>query len=396
MKNLKIFISLLAGLLLAACADDAKLMITASPGAPVLSAPSMKTTAYNKDSAAYVLSMDSTGLAEIFKGTAANYGVNTTVTYNLQIDKAGNNFANAQTITNSTSDSLPVTVVQLYNLITSPTGLNATVGVKSSFDVRIMTTIGSTNNPSHPLYSNVQTIKINPLRSLKPYTLVTPNPWYIIGLADGKWSYSAAGIGVSMIPLSVVSGNAYSSAGDGTFTYTGYFQAANGFKIVSGKASDMGTWTNQWGSSDGKLTPVYMSGSSSNFTVPSDGYYTITLNSVSNTLTFATATAPTKSFASMGMIGEFNGWGTDVAMAASLKTNNHVWYATYTFTSDFTPPVGNGGMKFRANGAWTDNWGAGTFPAGIGSNGGTNIPFLKGTYIAVLNDIDGSYFFLKQ
>jgi hypothetical protein len=231
MKNLKIFISLLAGLLLAACADDAKLMISASPGAPVLSAPSMKTTAYKADSSAYVLSMDSAGMAETFTGTAANYGVKTLVTYNLQIDKTGNNFANAQIITNSTSDTLPVTVVQLYNIITNPTGLNAPIGVKTSFDVRVMTTIGTNTNNSHSLFSNVKTIKINPLRSLKPFTLVSPNLWYIIGLGDGNWSYSAAGIGASMFPLSVVTGNAYSSTGDGTFTYKGYFQASKGFKI---------------------------------------------------------------------------------------------------------------------------------------------------------------------
>jgi len=98
----------------------------------------------------------------------------------------------------------------------------------------------------------------------------------------------------------------------------------------------------------------------------------------------------------MGMIGEFNSWATDVAMSPSLTKNNHVWYLTYTFTSDFTPPVGSGGLKFRANGGWGDNWGGGTFPAGIGTNGGTNIPFLKGTYIAVLNDIDGTFMFIKK
>ncbi len=204
MKNIKIFIPLLAGLLLAACADDTKLMVSANPTAPVLSTPSMTTTAYKADSTAYVLSLDSTGVAETFIGTKADYGVSTTVTYSLQIDKTGNNFANAQTITSSTKDSLPVTVAQLYNLITDTTGLNATIGIKTSFDVRIMATIGTNSANSHALYSNTQMIKINPLASLKPYTSVTPNLWYIIGLGDGNWTYSTAGIGVSMFPLSVI------------------------------------------------------------------------------------------------------------------------------------------------------------------------------------------------
>jgi len=385
MKNLKIFISLFAGLLLAACADDAKLMITANPAAPVLNSLSMNTTAYNKDTAAYILSMDSTGLAETFTGTAANYAVKTLVTYSLQIDKSGNNFANAQILTNASSDTLAVTVLQMYNLITNATGLNAPIGVKTSFDVRIMATIGAS---LQPLYSNVKTIKIKPLASLKPYSLVTPVPYYIVGLGDGAWNNSAAGIGKSMIPLSVVSGNVYSSAGAGIFTFTGYFLKANGFKLIR----DIGSWTESWGMTGS----AYVHNGGDNITVSADGYYTITLNSIANTLKIVSATAPTKSYASMGMIGEFNSWSTDVAMSAFLTTNNHVWYTTYTFIADFTPPVGNGGMKFRANAGWTDNWGGGTFPAGIGTNGGTNIPFLKGKFVAIFNDIDGSFFFIKQ
>jgi hypothetical protein len=386
MKNLKIFISLLAGLLLAACADDAKLMISASPGAPVLSAPSMKTTAYKADSSAYVLSMDSAGMAETFTGTAANYGVKTLVTYNLQIDKTGNNFANAQIITNSTSDTLPVTVVQLYNIITNPTGLNAPIGVKTSFDVRVMTTIGTNTNNSHSLFSNVKTIKINPLRSLKPFTLVSPNLWYIIGLGDGNWSYSAAGIGASMFPLSVVTGNAYSSTGDGTFTYKGYFQASKGFKIVSGKASDMGSWAVQWGSSDGKLTPVFENGSSQNFSVPSDGYYLITLNSIANTLSIVPTTAPASTYALMAMSGDFNGWSATANPCSAFGI--HEWYATVTITAA-------GGIKFNNNN-WANSWGDVTFPIGFGTNNGPNIPIIAGTYTALFNDIDDCYYFIKH
>ena len=386
MKNLKIFITLFLGLLLAACADDAKLMITANPAAPVLNSPGLKTTAYKADSAAYILSMDSTGLAETFTGTPAKYGVNTMVTYSLQIDKTGNNFANAQILTNSTSDTLAVTVIQLYTLLTNPTGINAPVGVKSSFDIRIMATIGANLKT---LYSNTKTIKVNPLPSLKPYTLVTPNLWYIIGLGDGNWTYSAAGVGASMFPLSLVTGKAYSSAGDGTFTYTGYFQSTKGFKIVSGKASDMGSWAVQWGSSDGKLAPVFKSSSSSNFTVPSDGYYLITLNSISNTLTIVPTTAPTSTYAVMAMSGDFNGWSATLNPCTAFgATNNHQWFATVTIT-------GAGGIKFNNNN-WANSWGDTTFPNGFGTNNGPNIPITAGTYTALFNDVNNSYIFVKH
>ncbi|MBE0650175.1 MAG: SusE domain-containing protein [Bacteroidales bacterium] len=397
MKKIKIFLPLLAIALLAACSNDPKMMISPNPVAPVLSEPSHATAAYNADSAAYVLNLDSTGVAETFIGTPANYGQPTTVTYSLQIDNSGDNFANAQTIATSTKDTISVTIPQLYLAVTGDV-LNAPLGVQSSFDVRVMTTIGSNLITT---YSNTVTIKINPLPALKSYDLVSKiNMWYIIGLADGNWNYSAAGIGSSMIPLSLVTGKAYNNAGDGTFTYTGYFQASRGFKIVSGAASDMGTWSNQWGSSDGGLTPVYKDGGSKNFTVPSDGYYTITLNSIKNSLSIVpAASAPSNSYTSMGLIGEFNSWATDVNLTpcdASLGTNNHVWYTTYTFTTDFTPPVGSGGCKFRADGSWNSNWGAGTWPYGLGTNGGTNIPFMSGTYTILFNDVDGCFYFIKQ
>lgn len=371
-------------ILLVACNDDAKLMISANPTAPVLNAPSQLTTAYRKDSVAYVLNMDSTGLADTFTCSAADYGSSSpTITYSFQIDKTGSNFANVQTVTTSTTTSLAVSVIQLYNALTGATALNCPVGVKASFDIRIMATIGA---GLQPIYSNVRTIKVNPLPSLKPYSSVTPKPYYIIGLGDGGWNNSTAGLGVSMYPMSVVTGNSYNSSGAGTFKYTGYFKASRAFKLIR----DIGSWTEQWGMTSGVLVH---NNPADNITVAADGYYTITLNSITNVCTIVAATAPSSSYASMGLIGEMNGWGGDIAMSPSETTNNHYWYATYTFTSSFTPPVGNGGCKMRANAAWTANWGAGTFPVGLGTNGGTNIPFVAGSYKVLFNDIDGCFYF---
>jgi hypothetical protein len=395
MKKIKIFFPLLAGILLVACNNDAKLEILANPTAPVLATPSMSTTAYNKDSAAYVLNLDSTSVAETFVVTSANYGVSTSITYSLQIDKTGDNFANAQTITSVTSDSLAVTQQQLYNVITS-SPISAVTGIKTSFDVRVMATIGSSKEP---VYSNVITVKIDPLPSLKPYTAIpSVNLWYIIGLGDGKWTYSKAGIGVSMFPLSLVTGNAYDSAGDGTFTYTGYFSASSGFKIVSGASSAMGTWAVQWGnnSSAGISSPVFENASSSNFQVPSSGYYTITLNSIANTLSIAAtpaASIPTTTYSSMDLSGNWNGWSSSAnPMSAFGTTNNHQWYATVA-------SLGTGGIKFNYN-SWATSWGGTSFPFGIGDSSGdsgdVNITNLAGSYTICFNDIDGTYYFIAN
>jgi starch-binding outer membrane protein SusE/F len=213
---------------------------------------------------------------------------------------------------------------------------------------------------------------------LKAFTEITPRQWYIVGLG-GHWDNNVAGLGGSLIPLSVVPGKNYNDLGDGKFVYTGYFKSSDGFKILR----NIGNWDNDiWGMTGSSY--VYNGGG--NISVAADGYYTITLNSITNTLTIVSATAPTASYTSIGLIGAFNGWGTDVVMTPSQTTNNHIWYTTQTFATD-------GGCKFRANGAWTTSWGGDSFP--IGMSGG-DIPAKAGTYKVLFNDVDGCFYFIKQ
>jgi hypothetical protein len=398
MKNLLILLSFVVAILLVACSDDTKTMILENAVAPVLNAPSKATTAYNKDSVAYVLNLDSAGLAETFTAKGADYGVKTAVTYTLQIDKTGNNFANAQVITSvTTSDnpSIPVTVATLYNIVTNAT-LNAPTGRQTSFDLRLMATIGATQQQ---LTSNTITIKIDPILSLKPYTSVTPKQYYIVGLADGTWNNSVAGLGISLIPLGLASGKAYLSSGAGTFTYTGYIKASQSFKIIR----DLGGWDEQWGNDGGEgiNSPKRKNGGPdpSNFKVPVNGYYTITLNSIANTCTIAAANITPTAYTSIDMPGGQNGWTIKDYMTPVSATNNHDWYITLTFT-------GTGEVKFRANADpnWTVNWGTQSainsdplyYPCGIGKFGGGNIGYQSGTYVVMFNDISGTYYFVKK
>ena len=223
------------------------------------------------------------------------------------------------------------------------------------------------------------TVDINVL-AMVPYTAVTPRPYYIIGLGDEKWTNTAAGLGVSIYPMSVVSGNKYNTAGDGEFSFTGYFYASKGFKLIR----DIGSWDEQWGMSGSSY--AHNDGGAGNITVPSDGYYTITLNSITNTLTIIPSIVTPTTYATIGLIGAFNGWGADVVMTPSQASNNHTWYTTQTFATD-------GSCKFRADGAWTTSWGGDTFP--IGMSGG-DIPAKAGTYKVLFNDIDGCFYFIKQ
>ena len=249
-------------------------------------------------------------------------------------------------------------------------------------------TISDGNNNTSTAFVDVTIMAVN------PFNAVTLRPWFILGdaIGDAKWNNSPAGLGVSIYPLSVVTGNVYNITGDGQYTYTGYFQAGKGFKLI--RDYSISSWNESWGMTGS----TYVHNGGDNITVATNGYYTITLNSILNTLTITPATAPATSYTSMGMIGEFAGsaWGTDITMTKGQAANNHIWYTTFTFTTDFTPPVGNGGLKFRANGNWVDhNWGDGNFPTGLGTNNGTNIPFKAGKYTIILNDVDGCYYFFK-
>lgn len=213
---------------------------------------------------------------------------------------------------------------------------------------------------------------------LKVFSAVTLRPWYIVGVG-GNWTNSIAGLGSSLIPLSVVTGSNYNDTGDGKYTYTGYFKTTDGFKILR----NIGDWNNDiWGMTGS----TYVRNSGGNISLTADGYYTINLNSITNTLTIVPATAPTASYTTIGLIGGFNSWGGDVIMTPTLTSNNHIWYTTQTFATD-------GGCKFRANGAWTTSWGGDSFPVGMS---GGDIPAKAGTYTVLFNDIDGCFYFIKQ
>lgn len=56
--------------------------------------------------------------------------------------------------------------------------------------------------------------------------------------------------------------------------------------------------------------------------------------------------------------------------------------------------VSDGGIKFRANNAWEINWGADSFPNGIGTQGGANIACYAGTFDVSFNSTTGAYSFI--
>jgi hypothetical protein len=334
------------------------------------------------------------------------YGFTAAVTYTTQVS-FGSTFATG------TYQNLPTTIsgekvrvntkemdkaiIALYGGVLPTPLVTKDVFIRlQAFISDASTTAISKDTIVKPLYSNAITLKILPyVLPLFPYTEITPRLWFIVGLGN-HWDNSVAGLGSSLIPLNLTAGKQYNLNGDGAFTYTGYFKASESFKLVRDYTSTTAQWAEYWGETGG----VYLHNSGDNIAITADGFYTLTLNTIDNTLTIVPATVTATTNTSMGMMGDFNGWTTEIPFTASLGTNNHVWYTTYTFTSDY---AAGGGCKFRSNGSWNVAWGGTTFPYGIGtSSNGANILFKAGTYVIIFNDLDatvattGTYYFIKK
>ena len=216
-----------------------------------------------------------------------------------------------------------------------------------------------------------------------PAPIAKPDLWYLVGscIGDGSWSNEAAKVGVSLIPM-------YTEVDDFTvLTYAGYFPAGQGFKIIH----KPGSWDEQWGmTADG--APVKNDGGSTDIKVAVDGYYLITYDMNTETLTIAPYDGTVKAFTSMGMPGAYQDWnpGGNLMTPMSTVVENHDWIlkdATYETNTQ---------LKFAGNGSWTDNWGAVDFPVGTGVQNGSNIEVEAGTYDVVFNDILGKYYFISK
>ena len=211
-----------------------------------------------------------------------------------------------------------------------------------------------------------------------------PHTWYILGspIGDGSWRNNVYNLGLSCVPFGVSDEN--------TFRFAGYFNQ-QGFRMIR----TLESWDEQVGSTSGSINDyVFNDGGSNNLQVPYEGNYLLYLHydgannsssyGANNYLTYERLN-DVSTYSSISIIGENSNWN-DVDMT-KVGGVEHSWYATQTFDKDTE-------LKFRANHSWDVNWGAESFPYGIGYQNGANVKVKKGTYTIFFNDITGDYLFL--
>ena len=89
-------------------------------------------------------------------------------------------------------------------------------------------------------------------------------------------------------------------------------------------------------------------------------------------------------YVSISMIGPaLSGWGTDVPMTTTDGTTYKLYSQTFTA----------GPVKLRAANSWSTNWGDSSFPSGVGTQNGKDIPVTGGKYDVTFNIQTGAFTF---
>lgn len=140
-------------------------------------------------------------------------------------------------------------------------------------------------------------------------------------------------------------------------------------------------WVFNWGAGD--FPSGVGENGGANIPIPA-GEYKITFNSTTGEYNFEVLVV----YSTVGLIGPSTpnaNWETDVDMTKDAADESFWVLPSVDLTT--------GEAKFRAEDAWTVNWGLAQWPSGIGTQDGPNIPVTAGTYRVTLNSVTGEYNF---
>jgi hypothetical protein len=264
-------------------------------------------------SSSFVLAYEDAGADfETISWEAPDFGFDASVTYVVEVDKAGSNFSNAIELTTTTHPSATVTVGELNAALLA-------LGIEPENAGDIEVRVRSSINPAvEPLLSSVLSL------SITPFTTTFP-PIYIIGDAQG-WDLGSA------LELQ--------STGPGTYEAVGIFQENGYFRLF-----DTPSWSaEQWGFSFFETVDTELingNDGDSNFIFgASTGYYKVSVSLTEKTITIEPASAP-----DMYIVGDAQGW--DLNNALQMKS---LGGGQFEVTGQFQ---NNGKFRFFVSPSWT-------------------------------------------
>lgn len=119
-----------------------------------------------------------------------------------------------------------------------------------------------------------------------------------------------------------------------------------------------------------------------NIMIPDSGDYLVTFNTSNLAYSFLVI----GNYNTVSIIGDATpgGWDTDTPMTQDANDRS-IWRLRIVLNT--------GEAKFRANNDWAINWGGGTFPTGVATQDGPNIPIVGGEYRITFNSTTGAYSF---
>lgn len=288
---------------LSACKDDDFGPVLQPGNAPAFINPT--------DGASFELLEDkATEVMTTFVWSAADFGYQAAITYQVELDVAGNNFNDAVTLGTTTNDSLSVTVEKVNNILLTKELPGET---PSDVEVRV---VASVSPEVGPLVSAPITLTIT------PYTVAINYPQLQVPGSYQGWDPANN----STIIWSVKSDDKYEG-------YLYFPDPNTEFKYTLGPS-----WDTNWGDdgADGTLDP-----NGANIVAAEAGVYK--LNVDLNALTHSYLKTD------WGLIGSAtpNGWDSDQDM--SYDPASGIWSITLDLVV--------GEIKFRANDDWAINLG---------------------------------------
>jgi hypothetical protein len=228
--------------------------------------------------------------------TGTNGGTDASITYQLKVDKQGNNFNTAITEDLANSLSKKYTVGGLNNLLLSQ--WNFAPGVEAILEAKIIAKVA---NDAAPMDSSaVITIKAT------PYDPVSSTLYIIGDAAPNGWNAGAA--------------TALTSQGAGKFSWEGNLYSGE-FKFITELGQFLPSYNK--GADNSKL--VYRSADSEpddKFNITTPGLYTISVNLLDLTASIEAATTPP--YTRLWMLGDATptGWNIDAPTEMRVDSSN--------------------------------------------------------------------------